>query len=115
MTSRLLANKIHSFDTCFEAWVHGPFCPELYNKYKIYGSSDIDKYTEEIVVFSEAELNVLSQVKEIYGKYSGDELENIIQQEIPWKNARKDLMFYEPSNNPILDLDIFESYITKCK
>lgn len=97
-------------DARFEAWVHGAVCPKLYNKYKKYGSSKITKSKIKIVDFSEDELDVLEQVRDVYGKYNGNELESICHQEEPWKVARGELAAYEPSTNPIEDKDIFNYY-----
>ena len=105
--------ELRFFDAHFEAWVHGAARPELYDKYKEYGSSNIQKYVGELADFSADELEVLNQVCDIYGKYNGNELESICCQEDPWKNARKDLNNYELSTNKITDSDIFNYYIKK--
>lgn len=107
--------RLKFFDARFEAWVHGAVCPELYNKYKEYGSSDLPQYTGKIANFSKVELEILNQVCNIYGKYSGDELEFVCQQEDPWKNARKNLNAYEPSSNRIKDSDIFKYYLSRSR
>lgn len=105
--------EVKFFDACFEAWVHGAVCPDLYQKYKEFGSSNIQPYDGELVAFSVDELDVLNQVKDVYGKYNGNELESICHQEAPWKNARKNLNAYEPSTNKIQDKDIFEYYSSR--
>lgn len=105
--------SVKFFDARFEAWVHGAVCPDLYNKFKEFGSSNIPKYNGELVDFSSDELDVLNQIRDIYGKYNGNELESICHQESPWKNARKNLRAYEPSTNRIQDKDIFEYYSSR--
>lgn len=105
--------ELKFFDAHFEAWVHGAVCPELYDKYKEYGSSNIQKYVGELADFSEDELDILNNVYDAYGTFNGCELESICCQEDPWKNARKDLNNYEPSTNEITDSDIFNYYIKK--
>lgn len=101
------------FDARFEAWVHGAVCPELYNKYKVFGSSNIDKYDGELPEFSDDELDLLEQVRNIYGGFNGNELEYICHREDPWRKARNNLSAYEPSNNQIKDKDIFEYYSSR--
>lgn len=102
--------EVKFFDARFEAWVHGAVCPDLYDRYKEYGSSDIERYNGELPDFSEDELDVLIQVRDVYGDFNGNELEYICHQEEPWKKARKGLSAYEPSNIQIKDEDIFEYY-----
>ena len=68
-----------------------------------------------VVSFSEDELYVLQQLKDIYGKYNGHELEYINQQESPWQNARRGLSPYTPSENTISDGDIFTCYSSRLK
>ncbi len=105
--------ELKFFDARFEAWVHGAVCPELYDKYKEYGSSNIQKYVGELADFSADELDVLNQVCDVYGKYNGNELEYICHKEDPWKNARKNLSAYEPSTNKIQDKEIFRYYSSR--
>ena len=40
-------------DAVFQAWVHGPVCPELYRRYKEYGWNDIPKYMGALYKFSD--------------------------------------------------------------
>lgn len=85
----------------FEAWIHGPVCPELYAEYKNYGWETIPKeqvlpenITDEIMEF----INI---VYSTYGGFDGDELEALTHLELPWREARKGLEEWEPSNNII--------------
>lgn len=108
-----LENKF--FENKFEAWVHGAVYPELYRKYKSFGSNQIkvDKSQLTICDFSEDEKDVLNQVLEVYGKYTGNQLESICHQEEPWKQSRKGLSTYEPCNNLIPDNIIFNYYASR--
>ena len=94
----------------YEAWIHGAVCPELYNKYKSFGPSDIPKYTGEVKDFSEDDLDLLNQIIEVYGKYSGNQLESICHQEDPWIKARGSLSAYESCQNVFSDTDIYKYY-----
>ena len=98
------------FENRFEAWVHGAVYPELYTMYKKFGSGVIPLYEGSLPKFSEDDLDVLNQVLEVYGGFTGNELESICHQESPWKNARKGLSTYEPSHELISDKEIFDCY-----
>lgn len=98
------------FENKFEAWVHGAVHPRLYAIYENYGSNIIPKYNGILPEFSEDDLDVLRQVLDIYGRFSGDDLESICRQESPWLDARKNLAEYEPSHEPITDRAIFNCY-----
>lgn len=102
--------SIRLFDSKFEAWVHGAVVPELYDKYRQFGSSILPSNNDELPQFSDDEIDVLNQVVEIYGNYNGNELESINHQELPWINARKGLTTYEPSHIIISDVDIYNCY-----
>lgn len=98
------------FENKFEAWVHGPVDPKIYSLYKNNGINLL--YLEDIdtVSFDSKIMNALNKTLEIYGKYSADELENISHNQAPWKNARKNLMPIESSNNLLSDVDIFLTF-----
>lgn len=84
----------------FEAWVHGPVCPALYEQYKSYGWVDIPKISNKPVIDNETD-EFLEIVYATYGEFSGHQLENITHDEAPWKEARRGLDECEPSNNII--------------
>ncbi len=97
-------------NTVFEAWVHGPVCRKLYDSFSNnYGM--VDKYKAKINPLINGELKkFLEKIYKIFGKYTGDELESMTHQEFPWKNARNNLSPSEPSNEPILESDMFVYY-----
>ena len=94
----------------FEAWVHGPVCKVLYDKYSDnYGQ--VDKYDGKLNDLISGETKkFLETIYKIFGKYSGDELETMTHHEYPWQNARNTLPPSAPSNAPILESDMFEYY-----
>ncbi len=99
------------FDNChFEAWVHGPVCPELYHQYSDnYGV--VDKYNGPLNQNITGEIRIfLESIYRIFGKYTGDQLEVMTHKEFPWQNARDTLPPYEPSNKEILESDMFKFY-----
>lgn len=94
----------------FQAWVHGPVCRKLYNKFSNnYGY--VDKYDGEISSKINEELKkYLDVVYGVFGKYDGDELESMTHKENPWLNARKNVKAYQPSIEKISEKDMFIYY-----
>ena len=103
-----LDNKL--FHGSFEAWVHGPVCPTLYHHYKVYGWDDIPKISNFNKTFASEVLDILNQVWDAYGNYSGNDLEYITHQEQPWINARKGLSPFDSSDADIEDTSIYKFY-----
>lgn len=98
-------------DTHFEAWVHGPVSPELYQEYKNYGWNEINEPAQDVEYsFSNKEKEILDSVLETYGHLSGNELEAITHEEAPWLNQRKGLGETESSNNIIRFEDMKNYY-----
>ena len=99
-------------DCRFEAWIHGPVCPELYFKYREYGPGYIlaeGKNGEKI--FSDSYLaHFIERIYETYGKLSGDELEMLTHIELPWIKARKGLSDWQSSNNSISNEDMMSYF-----
>ncbi|AJM71957.1 Panacea domain-containing protein [Mycoplasma yeatsii] len=88
-------------DTSFQAWIHGPVSPELWNDYKEFGWNKIPQKPFNDSIFDEDTLNLLDSVWCTYGDKSGYELEALSHSEDPWKKARKDLTEFERSNQLI--------------
>ena len=87
------------FDDDLEAWIHGPVSPKLYNKYRAYGYNNIPK--RQSTTTNEELKEILKEIYRIYGGLDGDQLEALTHREKPWKNARRGLRPYEPSNELI--------------
>lgn len=102
--SNNIQNKL--FNSRFEAWVHGPVCPELYYA---YNDNRIRDYVAKPIEDCDVK-NVLKIVLNVYGKYSGEELENFTHREEPWKKARNGCSVFERCTNTIKDIDIYEYY-----
>lgn len=73
----------------FQAWAHGPANPEIYDKYKKYGSSSIDEVIDDLYDFDEETTKFLYSIWETFGIYDGKYLEQLTHTEEPWINARK--------------------------
>lgn len=100
--SWFLANYgIPLFPNRFEAWVHGPVSPDLYQRYRNWGWMNIPRINDCPNFNDNRVLGILDRVYEFYGNYSADELENITHKEEPWKAARGNCMPQEYSRNPI--------------
>ena len=89
MNERIDELEDRLFNNNFEAWIHGPVDPSIYAKYKGYGGSKIPQYRGEIVQLEEEVEEIMDEVWDIYGRYSGNELESISHQHDPWKDTRK--------------------------
>ncbi|CAK1223843.1 Uncharacterized phage-associated protein [Fructobacillus fructosus] len=95
-------------DTHFEAWVHGPVSPILYNKYKEYGWNTVPKETN-VAEFDEQVADLLESVWATYGDKSANELESLTHTETPWKQARQGCGEYDSSSQRI-DPELMKSY-----
>ena len=82
-------------DAEFEAWIHGPVCRELYNRYRDYGFDYIPQHTP-VDVFTKEEKSLLEDVWETYGDMSANGLEALSHSEPPWQKAR---LGYAPNDN----------------
>ncbi|MBU8908464.1 Panacea domain-containing protein [Desertibacillus haloalkaliphilus] len=98
-------------DCEFEAWVHGPVCRKLWQKYSNYGYDDIPTYVgkteldeDEFATF------VLDFVWNKYGHESGKTLEMRTHNEDPWKNARGNKSPQSRSRSIISIENMFDFY-----
>jgi uncharacterized phage-associated protein len=74
------------FGEDFQAWVHGPVIPELYQKYKHFGWRPI---TDDVTPQLSAEtIEFLEGVSDEYFSCDGYELERMTHAEAPWNLAR---------------------------
>lgn len=93
-------------DEDFEAWVHGPVIPSLYQQLKEFGFNDLkvindeyDTVDEEIQAIitknnlSEDQVDFINSVLNKYGGLSSFDLELLSHSEAPWIEARNG---YEP-------------------
>jgi uncharacterized phage-associated protein len=93
----------------FEAWVHGPVVPVLYQEYKKFQWKPIleevaqPEFAEDVQVF-------LNEVAEAYLACDAYELEQITHQEDPWLIARGELPQDAPCNEIISKESMQEYY-----
>lgn len=94
----------------FEAWAHGPVCPDLYSVYRGWGWECIPRIDANNVRIDDEVKGFLDKVFDVYGAYSADELEKITHTEEPWKNARKGCPVGAYSRNPISQIEMRDYY-----
>jgi uncharacterized phage-associated protein len=104
--------EIVLFNDKFEAWIHGPVCPKLYDEYRdyrMYGRIEKEKCPSSIKE-NDFLNKFINAVYNQYKDYTGDDLERMTHQELPWQNARKGYEEYEYCNVVIDDEDIIRCY-----
>lgn len=73
----------------FQAWVHGPVSPALYDRFKQFGYDTIKiKGTYRCNIRKE-DIDLLEDVWETYGNKTGNALEALTHRELPWIEARR--------------------------
>ncbi len=78
------------FEDDFEAWVHGPVIPSLYEKYEGSNWTTIPRPTSELTLsINGRSREILDEVWDTYGQFSAKGLENIVRGEDPWIDARR--------------------------
>jgi len=101
------------FEEDFEAWVHGPVIPELYQKYKKFGWHPIE---EEVTPYLPPKIiSFLEEVAQEYFACDAYELEQMTHIEAPWNQARVNLSPDEPSNQVICKEWLKEYYGAKAE
>lgn len=97
------------FQEDFQAWVHGPVVPSLYQKYKAFGWKPIIEYIEELNLPQEV-TEFLEEVSDIYFACDAYELEKMTHEEDPWIEARGDIPPDAPSEEVITKESIMKYY-----
>lgn len=92
------------------AWPHGPVVYSVFKHYRDYNLTEIPKETVDESVFPVDTLDILSQVWDVYGGYTADELQSIVHQEDPWLEAREGLTPLQSTTHVIQDTTLFEYY-----
>lgn len=98
------------FNENFEAWVHGPVNPNLFQRYRDYQWQNIQPVSDfDNSVFTQDQLEHLEEIWDIYGKYDGKYLEDLTHEEDPWIDARDG---YEPTErcNNVIDVNHMAIY-----
>lgn len=98
------------FEEEFEASVHGPMNPEIYKRFAngcglftIIKSNKVSSMENDLKKF-------IDRIIEVYGGFTGDQLESLTRSQTPWKLARKGLADYESCENKIDKLSMKEYF-----
>lgn len=75
-------------DTNFEAWIHGPVSPVLYDKFKAFSFNCIKLAGNYTSLIEAEDEELLESVWETYGDHTGNALEALSHSEPPWIEAR---------------------------
>ena len=89
------------FNEDFQAWAHGPANPDIYNLYKHYGFSSIDKPNGSVPTLDKTLTDFLYDIWNTFGIYDGKYLEELTHTEEPWLKARSGYKPGESCNNII--------------
>lgn len=102
----------------FEAWVHGPVCIELYNRFKdtksLYSSitdEDVLNKSPKGEILSE-DVEFIDYILENYARYSGLQIEAMTRNDAPWINARKGYGAMERCHAEITE-EVMKDYYAK--
>ncbi len=99
-----------------EAWVHGPVYTKIYNKYKKFGSSNIEIQIIDDVdeIIDEEKRELIDTIIRCFGFYNGKALEKMTHYETPWIKSRRGFGIDEKSSHIISKKDM-EEYFVKVK
>jgi uncharacterized phage-associated protein len=105
------------FKEDFQAWIHGPAIPEVYQTFKNCGSAviDIDVNKEDYKALTNDDKKILDEIWRVYGKYDASYLEILSHNEEPWQKARNGCMPYDASRAVISKQGMKEYYEQKAQ
>ena len=107
----------------FQAWVHGPVIPELYQKLKEFGFNNLEVVNDEhetvdkeiAAIIKRNNLNsdkieFIYSVLDSYGSLTSFDLELLSHSEMPWIKARGNCTPHDRCTNIISKESMFEFY-----
>jgi uncharacterized phage-associated protein len=110
-------------DENFQAWVHGPVIPELYQQLKAYGFNNLEVVNDEYETVDEEidaiikkyklttdQVEFINSVLNKYGGLSSFDLELLSHSEAPWLEARNGYAPHDTCNVIISKERIHEFY-----
>lgn len=80
-------------DTDYQAWIHGPVSPPLWERFKSFGYDPIKLKSSIKVIIAPEDEELLNDVWDTYGDETGNALEALTHREMPWIEAR---LGYDP-------------------
>ena len=76
------------FEERIVAWEHGPVVAELYHEFKTFGKNQVEVDSEIAEgTFTDEQMELLSEVNQVYGQFSAWKLRDMTHNEIPWKQT----------------------------
>jgi len=99
-------------DTDFQAWVHGPVSPVLYDRFKNFGYETIHLNRQSVPHIEDSDLQILEDVWDTYGDKTGNALEALSHKELPWINARRGYLPGESCSAVIKPEDMRAFYLS---
>ncbi len=92
-----------------EAWDFGPVVPEVYQKYKIFGSSNIPVFGRptNAVVIRNDDQEIINDIVDECARYSASALVDITHHQLPWLDA------YVPGYNNVISQSSIKNYFTE--
>lgn len=107
-------NKEFLFFDTPKAWVHGPVYENIYRRYKSYGYNPIVQYSSQSdnYTFSQNDKLLIDNILKYIGCLTGDMLEEITHNEMPWREARIGLQPNDLSSKEISLENIEEYFVT---
>jgi uncharacterized phage-associated protein len=109
------------FDASFQAWVHGPVCRPIYDRFKdnksMYSpvrSRDISKEFDPDELPKKVRRHI-DRVLEGYAEFTDDQLEEMTHRERPWIEAREGYDAKERCENAISDSTMASYYGARLK
>ena len=82
-------NGYRLMNSDFQAWIHGPVSPALYEKFRRFGYDTIKIKGNVNIELDKQDEELLEYVWETYGDRTGNALEALTHREAPWIEARK--------------------------
>lgn len=82
------------FEEKIEAWMHGPVVRSIYERFKnipVYGQINVQEIEFDLPILTERSIDLLEEVKDLYGEHSANYLEELTHEENPWILARAGL------------------------
>ncbi|MGN1230041.1 MAG: Panacea domain-containing protein [Prevotella sp.] len=109
-------NKVAMIDARFEAWVHGPVCRKLYDRfsstkslYSVITKEDI-RNKDAVKEIDAADREFIDYILENFARYSGTQLETMTHSELPWIEARGGVGPMEHCENQISEATMMAFY-----
>lgn len=94
------------FEEDLEAWDYGPVVPEVYRKYKIFGSTMIPPEENiDSLDIKDDDRYLIDYALDMCAKYTTRQLVDISHKQSPWKNA------YVPGMNNVITKDAILKYV----